>query len=286
MKLKVKGFFAIVIFCLAALFPFIADGAAISVDSVQVMPGQSFGVGIQLKNNTNMISALTVPLEFNNPFLRVDSVSFANAILPPSFNGVVDIDNTAKTVRVSYIPDQFSNPLPTIGNSQGLISTLHFTLDPSAAAGNIPVDSIYADAIVSFGGFDKHSLIQVEFSDQSGTITYLPDFTPGAVKVMLSTDINDEINNGLLPDNFELVQNYPNPFNPSTTIEFALPRAGIVSLKVYNVIGQEVASLVDGFKSAGRYSIEFEAGNSPSGVYFYKLVHAEGSETRKMLLVK
>lgn len=284
MKMIVKGIFFLM-GLLIGLLPLAADGATISVDSAQVAMGQSFQVGVRLKNNTDVISALTVPLEFNSPFLRVDSVSFASSILPSSFNGTADIDNAAHTVRVSYIPDQFSTPLPTISTAQGLIGTIHFTVLPGASVGYVPIDSLYRDSIINFGGNNIHYWVRVEFSNQAGTVSILPSVTPGGVQIMILTDIEDD-NNGLLPNHFELVQNYPNPFNPSTTIEFALPRAGHVSLKVYNVVGQEVAVLVDAHKSAGNYSIEFGSENFPSGVYFYKLVHQEGSETRKMMLVK
>ena len=284
MKLVVKGIFFLTGLLLGML-PLAADGATISVDSAQATLGGNFQVGVRLKNNTDVFSALTVPLEFNNAFLRVDSVSFAGSILPGSFNGVADIDNAAHTVRVSYIPDQFSLPLPTISVAQGLIGTIYFKVLPGASVGFVPVDSLYRDSLVSFGGNNIHYWTRVEFSNQAGTSSILPSVTPGGVSIMILTGIDDDIN-GLLPNDFALIQNYPNPFNPSTTIEFALPRAGLVSLKVYNVIGQEVAVLVDGHKSAGNHSIEFGSENVPSGVYFYKLVHQEGSETRKMMLVK
>ncbi len=96
------------------------------------------------------------------------------------------------------------------------------------------------------------------------------------------------------PETFELAQNYPNPFNPSTTIEFTLPEDAIVSLKVYNILGQEVASLIDReLLTDGRNEVTFEAGRLTSGVYFYRLT-AEGideggalvTEVRKMLLLK
>jgi len=286
MKLISKGFLALAIFLLAALFPFVAKGATVSIDSAQVLPGHSFQLGIHLSNNTYTISALTIPLEFQSPYLRVDSVSFANSILPASFRGVADIDNVNKTVRVSYIPDQFVSPLPTMNNSQGLIGTIHFTLLAGAAPGNIPIDSLYRDSVVTLGGNQIHYWVRIEFSNQAGTAVYLPGFAAGVVKVQVSTGINDDLNNGLLPNEFDLAQNYPNPFNPTTTIEYALPRAGFVSLKVYNVIGQEVATLFEGSKSAGVYRISFDASNQPSGVYFYKLTHQDGAATKKMLLVK
>ncbi len=85
---------------------------------------------------------------------------------------------------------------------------------------------------------------------------------------------------------FELNQNYPNPFNPNTTIKYSIPKAGTVSLKVFNVLGKEVAELVNEIKSAGSYSVNFNAVNLPSGVYFYCLKAGGFSETRKLLLLK
>ena len=85
---------------------------------------------------------------------------------------------------------------------------------------------------------------------------------------------------------FVLNQNYPNPFNPNTTIKYSIPKAGIVSLKVFDVLGKEVAELVNETKSAGSYSVNFNAVNLPSGVYFYCLRAGSFSETRKLLLLK
>lgn len=88
------------------------------------------------------------------------------------------------------------------------------------------------------------------------------------------------------PQQFELSQNYPNPFNPSTTISFSLPQSSSVTLKVYDVIGNEVAILVDEVKSAGQYNISFNASNLSSGVYFYSINAGNFSEVRKMTLIK
>jgi len=95
-----------------------------------------------------------------------------------------------------------------------------------------------------------------------------------------------------LPKQFALYQNYPNPFNPVTTIEYDLPRDAKVSLKIYNILGQEVISLVDGPETAGAKTITFDARQYSTGVYFYRLI-AEGAgqsgtfvSVKKMLLMK
>jgi len=85
---------------------------------------------------------------------------------------------------------------------------------------------------------------------------------------------------------FGLIQNFPNPFNPSTTISYTLPKAEYVMLKVYDVLGKEVATLVNSYKESGRFSVEFDASNLSSGIYIYKLTSDTFSEVKKMMLVK
>lgn len=89
-----------------------------------------------------------------------------------------------------------------------------------------------------------------------------------------------------LPGKYELSQNYPNPFNPSTTIKFVIPQSEIVSLKVYDIVGREIATLVNGKLNAGVFEYNFNASALSSGVYFYKLETGGFSEIKKMLLVK
>jgi hypothetical protein len=89
-----------------------------------------------------------------------------------------------------------------------------------------------------------------------------------------------------LPDNFKLEQNYPNPFNPSTTISFSIPVEGNVSLKIFNTIGQDIATIVNENLSAGSYSFQWNAQKLISGVYFYRLTSNKFTETRKMILLK
>ncbi len=91
---------------------------------------------------------------------------------------------------------------------------------------------------------------------------------------------------GLTPEAFELGQNYPNPFNPTTTIKFALPHRTDVSLKVFDLLGREVATLVSGVKNAGSYEVEFNAKNLASGMYIYQLKAGNFVSTKKMMLMK
>jgi hypothetical protein len=89
-----------------------------------------------------------------------------------------------------------------------------------------------------------------------------------------------------IPDEYALLQNYPNPFNPSTRIHYAIPAAGLVTLKVFNVLGQEVATLVNEVQGVGSYSASFRVENIPSGVYFYTLRAGEFTSTKKMMVLK
>jgi hypothetical protein len=89
-----------------------------------------------------------------------------------------------------------------------------------------------------------------------------------------------------IPTTMALDQNYPNPFNPTTTIDFALPKDQMVTLEVFNILGQRVALLADGFKEAGYYSVPFDARALSSGLYFYRLVTKEQTFLKKMMVVK
>lgn len=89
-----------------------------------------------------------------------------------------------------------------------------------------------------------------------------------------------------IPKDFSLGQNYPNPFNPNTTINFDIPKNSFVEIKVFDVLGREVASLVNEQLAAGKYKTDWSAISQPSGIYFYRLKAGSYSETRKMILIK
>ena len=104
---------------------------------------------------------------------------------------------------------------------------------------------------------------------------------------MNSTLVNVENNSELeLAKEFNLAQNYPNPFNPATKIKYSIPNPGMVKLKVFDIMGREVQTLVNENHSPGNYEVEFNAEALSSGVYFYQLQSGKFIETRKMLLIK
>jgi Bacterial Ig domain/Secretion system C-terminal sorting domain/Carbohydrate binding module (family 35) len=105
-----------------------------------------------------------------------------------------------------------------------------------------------------------------------------------AVPTSIVTSVKNISN--IVPTDFSLQQNYPNPFNPTTTIQYSLPQSGQVKLIVYDVLGRQVATLIDEKKSAGVYNVSFNAARLTSGVYFYRLNVGTFTETKKMLVLK
>jgi len=132
---------------------------------------------------------------------------------------------------------------------------------------NSPKEYSYTDKLSSLNGKFYYRLKQM---DNDGTTSFS--------KVV-------EVEN-LRPSTFDLRQNYPNPFNPSTVIKYQIPVDTQVTLKVFNVLGNVVATVVDGFRTAGEYSVNFNGSGLSSGVYFYKLEADNFSATKKFMLMK
>ena len=106
---------------------------------------------------------------------------------------------------------------------------------------------------------------------------------PGEFTVPVLTGLKSETKK---PVDYNLEQNYPNPFNPSTTIHYAIPADGKVSIKVYGVLGNEVAQLADAYQQAGVHAVTFQNNHLPSGAYFYKLQSGDFVSIKKMVLMK
>ncbi len=126
------------------------------------------------------------------------------------------------------------------------------------------------------------------FSSLSGILSY----SFGNYKLIPRTNddfvgwVTDVKTNEITPENFTLKQNYPNPFNPSTTIEFTLPQSNFVSLKIYTILGEEVAQLINSEIGAGTHQVQFDASNLTSGIYFYRISAGQFVSVKKMILLK
>jgi len=150
----------------------------------------------------------------------------------------------------------------TAARIQDELSLMYPSYPPQFIADMLTIDSVRIDSALLF---DLNSVVIV---------------TTGPIVTGSRTGASS------LPERFELYQNYPNPFNPSTTITFALPKASHVTLKVYNLLGQEVATLVNETLGPGTYERIFNAEGLPSGVYFYQLRTGGLLATKKMILVR
>jgi len=106
-----------------------------------------------------------------------------------------------------------------------------------------------------------------------------------SIEFTVSTEVTS-VQDEKIPGTFELGQNYPNPFNPSTIISFSLPESDMVSLKVYDIIGNEIAVLINSTMNAGKFDYNFNAANLPSGIYFYELLTSNFRSVKKMILEK
>jgi hypothetical protein len=130
----------------------------------------------------------------------------------------------------------------------------------------VPENLAYSNTSLQHAGTDGKAL---------GDLNWFPEQLTAIVK-----------NPDIVPAKFELSQNFPNPFNPTTEIQYSIPRSGIVTLKVYNMLGQEVTTLVNQQQTAGSYKVDFNASNLASGIYLYKLQAGNYTLTKKMVLLK
>ena len=136
----------------------------------------------------------------------------------------------------------------------------------------LPEDLAYTNAALMTAGSDGFPL---------GDLNWFPDKKAQWEQMISDVEVVEAV-----PQEYGLSQNYPNPFNPSTKIEFSVPKQSNVTLKVFNVLGQEVATLVQQTLGAGRYSITFDAAKLAAGAYIYRLQADNFVQTSKMLLVK
>ncbi len=194
----------------------------------------------------------------------------------------IDVSDPLNPLSLAYVT------LPD--GATGITADSNFAYASNYILGGVEVLDITNPADMSLAGWYKPSgCFALSVASQNGRI-FVADGL-GGIQIYrnllvpppppISVEQNPEKISG-----YKLSSNYPNPFNPSTIINYQLPKAGNVELKVYDVLGREVAVLVKGYKDAGRYSVNFNAKNLSGGVYIYKLTAGSFTSSRKMLLLK
>jgi len=186
------------------------------------------------------------------------------------------------------------------------------SLLPNDFSVNFKCELVKASTNETVGTFDNitYNKTNVEEYDNPGFLVDCSGIEQGNYYFRLTTTLNDEANLYLtdiqrddyllqkgnligrtfkgapIPQVYSLEQNYPNPFNPSTTIRYQLPQDGLVTLKIYDILGREVTTLVNEEKTKGRYEINFNASNLASGVYLYRIKVNDYVAIKKMILLK
>jgi len=243
-----------------------------------------------------------------------------NVWIGDSYIGAVPNSTTQQDYVLTYFPStiyyQNATVLDTIGNVTG-INIRVFRMSQSITQNSVngmvnslfpvtPVKdaNIYAKSGNDFVGYATSASNGIYHLNSlpTGTLKIIVNrigFSGDSTTVNLNKSLLDSVNFYLtklfigvkqisseIPDKFLLYQNYPNPFNPSTIIKYQITESKFVSLKVFDVLGKEIANLVNEKQKAGVYETTFNAGNLSSGIYFYRIVAGDYSETKKMLMIK
>jgi hypothetical protein len=171
-----------------------------------------------------------------------------------------------------------------------LPGTLNYLVDANGAFADYCLTDLDGSYIISNIDAGSYTMVSslASFQDAQKTLTvdYLNNSTLN-VDVSLTPNSTTGINDNVATINgYALNQNYPNPFNPSTIISYQIPQNSFVTLKVYNILGKEVATLVNEQQIAGKYNFNFKASNLASGIYIYKLTAGSFTSVKKLTLLK
>lgn len=194
--------------------------------------------------------------------------------------------------EISFFAGNGTNPMwqnGMCGNHMNFNSPMkmqiHFT-DQQLKAGNFNKNTVK----IKYWDNTTNSWVTVNsalLNNSNNTVTFTQNSASNFVILTAEQTATDvEQTKSALPLNYALEQNYPNPFNPSTLISYEIPKAGQVTLRVYDVLGKKVAELINENQNPGKYSIRFNAENFPSGIYIYELRANDFTQSRKMTLLK
>ncbi len=189
---------------------------------------------------------------------------------------------TIKAYAIACVDTSYGTPMPSWRQSSNPEASNFIYADWP-----IPIDLSYTDSNLLTAGLGNFPLGDLDWFPSTYVTWKAQESTElAAIANVLANGPTAVENIPSLPNKFELQQNYPNPFNPSTEISYTIPKSSFVSLKVYNALGQEVATLVNGFKTANSYKVQFNANGLASGIYIYQLKAGDNVVAKKMILMK
>jgi len=267
-----------------------SDTANVTIDggSLTVTAGDGFYITGEAGNAA--IASISVT---GGAVISASTGNIINVISSSSASFIVDTD----TLTGNMIADTTSTLDIILQNSSSLTGNIQeasVSIDSSSVwtltANSILIGFVDPDGIsgltvtnVIGNGYSVHYDSSLSDNDYLDGLTYSlvngGELTPGAI-----TDIDDQSSS--LPDGYTLDQNFPNPFNAQTTIKYYLPSQSSVLIEIYDILGRMIESIDEGEKQAGEYKIIWNAGNLPSGVYFYRIQAGEFCESKKMTLLK
>jgi len=237
----------------------------------------------------------------NSPF---DILMRANDILVSNSSGTSDVtkyntDGTFSSIFISNSNLNFPQSLHRMPNGNIAVSAF------SNPGSGLQIYDSLGTYITTLGGITGNRgawrLPSGNFLVTNGAGIHELDGTTGALIRTIAASANMQffglydpdllvgvapVNNATISNEYRLYNNYPNPFNPETNIRYSIPKKDFVSVKIYNAMGKEISSFVNKIQDAGEYEFKFNAVNLSSGVYYYKLVTNEFSDTQKMILIK
>jgi hypothetical protein len=241
------------------------DGGAIQDNTIGVDYDLSFGAYQELVAPP----VPPQPYEFDARILTIPgrTPTFPTGLGGGAYKDIRGFTSAAQvdSFRINFTGDATDAAVTTISWPTGLNTFgSSWTIRPLSGSEWTPVDMLTATSVVIPAGVLQKNALVIK----DGALTDVP------------------LSGGETPKSFALDQNYPNPFNPSTTIRFSVPGSGHVSLNVYNLIGQQVATLADGIYAPGTYTVQLRGDHLSSGMYFYRLQAGSQTSIRKLTLLK
>ena len=273
-----KRISVITLLAIFMLVPLLAARDVVSFGDVTWNSENEFAIPIMVNHDQDMV-AMDIPLEYSEGVTLTD-VTFATRV--SYFDAQLsNIDEEANQVILGLINMVYEQKpaLSKVINGDATVATLTFRLD------DLTLDQFEITAFISEIPSHELTLVYNDFSSGKPLVMSVNPTLEGGV---ISLKGNPAL---AIPKVFALAQNYPNPFNPSTEMAYDLPTPGNVRFEIFNILGQNVKTLVDEYQDAGTYKVTWNGDDNTgssvaSGVYFYRVSAGEFKDIKKMVLMK